>query len=83
MGCGTSSPICERRRGCRRWPDAARVAGADGLLSKASLGEELLVRSNRALRDAALEVFDHTFEVTSVLILIAILGAVALARKEM
>jgi putative ABC transport system permease protein len=38
-------------------------------------GEELLVRSNRALREAALEVFDHTFEVTSVLRLLALVVA--------
>jgi putative ABC transport system permease protein len=38
-------------------------------------GEELLVRSNRALRQGALEVFDRTFEVTSVLRLLALIVA--------
>jgi putative ABC transport system permease protein len=38
-------------------------------------GEELLVRSNRALRQSTLAVFDHTFEVTAVLRLLALLVA--------
>jgi putative ABC transport system permease protein len=37
--------------------------------------EQLLVRSNRALRQATLEVFDRTFEVTSVLRLLALVVA--------
>jgi putative ABC transport system permease protein len=38
-------------------------------------GEELLVRSNRALRQVTLEIFDRTFEVTGVLRLLALVVA--------
>jgi putative ABC transport system permease protein len=58
---------------------AAPGVSVDALVAAARAvarpGEELLVRSNRALREAALEVFDHTFEVTSVLRLLALIVA--------
>ena len=38
-------------------------------------GEDLFVRSNRALRQATLQVFDRTFEVTAVLRLLALIVA--------
>jgi putative ABC transport system permease protein len=47
----------------------ARVRAAAGA------GETLLVRSNRALRQVTLEVFDRTFEVTAVLRLLALVVA--------
>jgi putative ABC transport system permease protein len=58
---------------------AAPGVSVDALVNAARAaarpGEELLVRSNRALREGALEVFDHTFEVTSVLRLLALIVA--------
>jgi len=57
------------------------AAGADvpALVARARAaarpGEDLLVRSNRALRQVTLEVFDRTFEVTAVLRLLALVVA--------
>jgi putative ABC transport system permease protein len=58
---------------------AAPGVSADELVARvraaARPGEELLVRSNRALRQVTLEVFDRTFEVTAVLRLLALIVA--------
>ncbi len=47
----------------------------DRLRNQAGTEQELIIRSNRALREASLEVFDRTFTVTIVLRLLAVLVA--------
>jgi putative ABC transport system permease protein len=58
---------------------AAPGTSVDALVERARAaarpGEELLVRSNRALRQMTLEIFDRTFEVTAVLRLLALIVA--------
>jgi putative ABC transport system permease protein len=58
---------------------AAPGQSVDALVERARAaarpGEELFVRSNRALRQSTLAVFDHTFEVTAVLRWLALVVA--------
>ncbi len=49
----------------------------DSLRRAAGGGTEVLIRSNRALREASLEVFDRTFAITTVLRLLATIVAFA------
>jgi putative ABC transport system permease protein len=56
-------------------PGVSVDALVDRARAVARPGEELFVRSNRALRQTTLAVFDHTFEVTAVLRLLALLVA--------
>jgi putative ABC transport system permease protein len=56
-------------------PGVSVDALVDQARAAARPGEELFVRSNRALRQTTLAVFDHTFEVTAVLRLLALLVA--------
>jgi putative ABC transport system permease protein len=63
------------------------VSGADlgalmaALRARAAGGQEIVVRSNRALREASLEIFDRTFAVTGVLrtltVAVAFIGMLA------
>jgi len=48
----------------------------DALRARAGSVEDLLIRSNRALRQASLDIFDRTFVITNVLRLLALLVAV-------
>jgi putative ABC transport system permease protein len=53
---------------------AAHLTDIDDLLTRvrvAAGGEQVLIRSNRALRRASLEVFDRTFAITAILRLLA------------
>lgn len=56
----------------------ARAAGAQ---DRAAGGQEIVVRSNRALRQASLEIFDRTFAITGVLrtltVMVAFIGMLA------
>jgi putative ABC transport system permease protein len=58
---------------------AAPGVSVDALVARARAaagpGEDLLVRSNRALHQVTLEIFDRTFEVTAVLRLLALIVA--------
>jgi putative ABC transport system permease protein len=87
-GSDTGALLIHRRTYDRHFDDpylssvalyAAAGADVDGLVAAARAaalpGEELLVRSNRALRQVTLEVFDRTFEVTAVLRLLALVVA--------
>jgi putative ABC transport system permease protein len=56
-------------------PGTSVDALVDRVRATAGPGEELLVRSNRALRQMTLEIFDRTFEVTAVLRLLALIVA--------
>jgi putative ABC transport system permease protein len=56
-------------------PGVSVDALVDQARAVARPGEELFVRSNLALRQTTLAVFDHTFEVTAVLRLLALLVA--------
>lgn len=47
----------------------------DGLRASGPGGQEVVLRSNRALREASLEVFDRTFAITGVLRLLAFIVA--------
>jgi putative ABC transport system permease protein len=51
------------------------VEGLIGALRERAGGSELFIRSNRALREASLQVFDRTFAITDVLRLLATLVA--------
>lgn len=51
------------------------AALVERLRDRAGTDQELIIRSNRALREASLEVFDRTFTVTIVLRLLAVLVA--------
>ena len=59
--------------------DAAPGVPVDSLLaslrSRAGAGQELIMRSNRGLRDASLVVFDRTFAITGVLRLLSVVVA--------
>src|SRR5439155_1641468 len=50
--------------------DVERLMAA--LRERAAGGHEVLIRSNRALRDASLEIFDRTFAITAVLRLLIV-----------
>ncbi|MEX0821917.1 MAG: FtsX-like permease family protein [Rhodothermales bacterium] len=54
-------------------PDASPESVADQV--RALIGQDVIVRSNRALREASIEVFDRTFAITSVLRVLALLVA--------
>lgn len=59
--------------------DVARGQSIDAVIrelqANIGLDQELIIRPNRALRDASLEVFDRTFTITTVLRLLAVLVA--------
>jgi putative ABC transport system permease protein len=57
-------------------PGADPQAAVESLRVRAGGEQDLLIRSNRALRDASLEVFDRTFAITSVLRVLATVVAV-------
>lgn len=57
-------------------PGTNREAAVQALRARAGETQELLIRSNRALREASLEVFDRTFAITAVLRFVATLVAV-------
>jgi putative ABC transport system permease protein len=52
-------------------PRADVAAVIDALRARAGGEQELLIRSNRALREASLEIFDRTFAITAVLRVLA------------
>jgi putative ABC transport system permease protein len=52
-------------------PGADVAAVIDALRARAAGEQELLIRSNRALREASLEIFDRTFAITAVLRVLA------------
>jgi putative ABC transport system permease protein len=56
-------------------PDVPVDALLDALRLRAGAGQELLVRSNRGLREASLVVFDRTFAITGVLRLLSVIVA--------
>lgn len=56
-------------------PGVAVDTLVDRLRARAGAEQEVFIRSNRALREASLEVFDRTFTVTVVLRLLAVLVA--------
>jgi putative ABC transport system permease protein len=57
-------------------PGADREAAVQALRARAGETQDLLIRSNRALREASLEVFDRTFAITAVLRLVATVVAI-------
>jgi putative ABC transport system permease protein len=57
-------------------PDADVRAMIETLRIRAGAEQDLLIRSNRALRDASLEIFDRTFAITAVLRILATVIAV-------
>jgi putative ABC transport system permease protein len=57
-------------------PGADAQAAVESLRARAGGEQDLLIRSNRVLRDASLEVFDRTFAITSVLRVLATVVAV-------
>ena len=86
--------VMSRRTYDRFWDDRAvsgvaieAAPGADlpalmaALRERAAGGQDLVVRSNRALREASLQIFDRTFAITSVLrtltVLVAFIGMLA------
>ncbi len=86
--------VMSRRTYDRFWDDrtvsgvaieAAPGADLDALMAelraRAAGGQELVVRSNRALREASLEIFDRTFAITGVLrtltVVVAFIGMLA------
>ena len=52
-------------------PGTDPQAAVEALRARAGPGQDLLIRSNRALREASLEIFDRTFAITSVLRVLA------------
>ena len=62
-------------------PGADLPALMAALRERAAGGQDLVVRSNRALREASLQIFDRTFAITSVLrtltVLVAFIGMLA------
>ena len=56
-------------------PDVDAEALIATLRGRASAGGELFIRSNRALREASLQIFDRTFAITEILRLLATLVA--------
>ena len=52
-------------------PGADPQATAEILRARAGPGQDLMIRSNRALREASLEIFDRTFAITAVLRVLA------------
>ena len=86
--------VMSRRTYDRFWDDRAvsgvaieAAPGADlpalmaALRERAAGGQELVIRSNRALRETSLEIFDRTFAITGVLraltVLVAFIGMLA------
>jgi putative ABC transport system permease protein len=57
-------------------PGADVEATVRALRARAAGGQDLVIRSNRALRDASLEIFDRTFAITAVLRVLATAVAV-------
>ncbi len=57
-------------------PGIEAAALIETLRARAGSAEDLLIRSNRALRQASLDIFDRTFVITNVLRLLALLVAV-------
>jgi putative ABC transport system permease protein len=57
-------------------PGADVEATVAALRARAAGGQDLVIRSNRALRDASLEIFDRTFAITAVLRVLATAVAV-------
>lgn len=87
---GTDQGVVMLSRGTydRHWDDPAvsslalfAASGVDvddlvgRLRDRVGAGQEVLIRSNRALREASLEVFDRTFAITAVLRLLAFVVA--------
>jgi putative ABC transport system permease protein len=62
-------------------PGVSVDALMDALRARAGAGHELLIRSNRGLRDASLAVFDRTFAITGVLrslsVIVAFIGVLS------
>ncbi|MEM1271893.1 MAG: FtsX-like permease family protein, partial [Bacteroidota bacterium] len=56
-------------------PDVSPEDLSETLRQAAGTEQALIVRSNRSLRDASMEIFDRTFTITSVLRLLAVLVA--------
>jgi putative ABC transport system permease protein len=52
-------------------PGTVPQAAVETLRARAGPGQDLLIRSNRALREASLEIFDRTFAITAVLRVLA------------
>jgi putative ABC transport system permease protein len=57
-------------------PGADMEAAVATLRARAAGGQDLVIRSNRALREASLEIFDRTFAITAVLRILATAVAV-------
>jgi putative ABC transport system permease protein len=93
-GSSAGTVMMSRRTYDRFWDDGAVSALAlyaapgvdvsrliDALRQRAAGGPDVIIRSNRALRDASLEIFDRTFAITAVLrfliVIVAFVGVLS------